>query len=80
MKTRVINIVETRDKWLWRERGRYYKSAAGAQRAIKRDAREIAPVIQVITWHTSTAIGKAIVRAITATHDTIKEVDDERKA
>lgn len=63
-----VTIRETGLGWLNKHTGRYYKTAIGAQRAIKRDAaRRVTAdgaLVTMVNWETTSVIGTAIVKAI----------------
>lgn len=56
--------------WLRKETGRTYKTAASANRAIRREAKQIvrnnsnSAVIQPITWEPTTRAGIAVARVL----------------
>lgn len=63
-----VTIAETPRGWLWKEHGRYYKTASGAQRAARRYSRQRAETrgfdILRITWEPSTWMGRLIAKAL----------------
>jgi hypothetical protein len=64
-----VTISETPRGWLWRERGRMFKTAGEASKAIQREnamavRKGVSAVIREISWLPITSHGTAIVRAI----------------
>lgn len=59
-----LDVLEVRGRgWLVKQWGRYYKTAASAQRRIHRDLPENS--ILVLTWEPTTLGGRLAVEAIT---------------
>ncbi len=69
---RDVQIVENDKGWTWVEYDRTYKTAVGAQRAVLRDSAKLLvdnggtqhSVVSRITWLPNTAVGLAVVMAI----------------
>ena len=83
MKHRVvrmeITLRELAEGWLWSERGRTYRTAVGAVRAFRREAKAIvkadpkAAVLQLVTWVPCTSVGLAVAKALTDQADARRE-------
>lgn len=63
-----VRVLETKTGWLNKHTGQTYKTAFGAQKAIKKDAKRLSAngrtVITTIEWETTTFFGKYVVSAI----------------
>lgn len=70
-----VTIVESADlnRWLWKEKGRYFETPAGAAKAINREAGAIARcnpeavVTKQLQWVPCTAAGTAATQTLTTT-------------
>jgi len=66
MKVVTVTIREVPGRgWLWKERGRYYKTAGGAYNAVLRDGKRFSQTVaHVITWEPETEVGSMVVKAL----------------
>lgn len=66
MKTISVTITEVPGRgWLWKERGRYYRNAGNAWKAVLRDGKRFNQnVAHVITWEPATEVGTMVVRSL----------------
>lgn len=65
----IATVSELPTGWLWRERGKVYKSAGAVAKAMKREnnnavRRGLKKVIRQVNWIPRTAMGTKIIRAI----------------